>query len=250
MIKSFAKINIFLKITGKMLYRGQAYHTISSRFMLYRDLYDEMEISFNSEEFQILGNFDCSLEKNTIYQAYKEILPFLNQEQKEAISHLKINVHKKIPSGGGLGGGSSNAAIFLQWVNDFCGLALNNEKLCEIGSKVGSDVPFFVSGFEMANVSGRGEIVEFYDEEALKVEIINPHIPTNTARIYEEYSKNFYKPTQENWLNLENQKILEKSALEANDLLAPLLKIHPNLNHWVKEGGFLSGSGSCFWRVV
>lgn len=250
MIKSFAKINIFLKITGKMAYKGQDYHTLHSRFMLYKDLYDEIEISLDSKEFEILGNFDCSLERNTIYRAYKEILPFLNQQQREILSHLQIIVNKKIPSGGGLGGGSSNAASFLCWVNDFCKLDLEKERLCEIGSRVGSDVPFFVSGYTMANVSGRGEIVEFYDEEALKVEIINPNIPSNTAQIYKEYSKSFYKPTQENWFCLENNKILEKSALEVNDLLSPLLKIYPNFNDFVKQGFFLSGSGSCFWRVV
>ncbi|MDE5603741.1 MAG: 4-(cytidine 5'-diphospho)-2-C-methyl-D-erythritol kinase, partial [Helicobacter sp.] len=172
MIRSFAKINIFLKITGRILYQGQSYHTLSSRFMLYKDLYDEMEISLNGEAFEILGNFDCPLEKNTIYQAYQEILPYLNEEQKEKISHLKIVVNKKIPSGGGLGGGSSNAASFLQWVNSSCELGLNKEELCKIGSRVGSDVAFFVSGFEMANVSGRGEILECYEEEALKIEII------------------------------------------------------------------------------
>ncbi|MDE5591659.1 MAG: 4-(cytidine 5'-diphospho)-2-C-methyl-D-erythritol kinase, partial [Helicobacter sp.] len=231
-IQSFAKVNLFLKITGKKNYQQGQYHTIFSRFMIYKDLYDEMEISFDNPCFDVLGDFDCPLSENTIYKAYKELLPYVSEEKKQQISHLKIEVQKKIPSGGGLGGGSSNAASFLKWVNDALEINLSQEVLVKIGQRVGSDVAFFISGFEMAHVSGRGEILECYQKELpLKIEIINSKITCCTSKIYSEYAKNFFKPVDSNlikvWESLNNHEILKKSPLEANDLLAPLLNLYP-----------------------
>ena len=249
MLKSYAKINIFLKITGKMLVDGTQYHALASRFMLVENLFDCMEISLGAKEFQLLGNFDCENEQNTIYKAYKALLPFVNSEKKEILSHLKVEVEKKIPSGAGLGGGSSNAGVFLRFINTNFELNLSTQTLNKIASFVGSDVPFFASGEKIANVSGRGEIIESYKEAPFSVEIFYPQVHCDTKEVYQNYAKKFYKPSNKSWLNYTNTEILQNSPLQNNDLLQSVLDLYPNLKEYANQGYFLSGSGSCFWQA-
>lgn len=253
MFYSYAKVNLFLKIVGKITYDNQEYHSLLSRFMLIPHLFDTLEVS-QSDDFQICGDFDCPKEQNTLYKAYQAILPYVNQEQKHFLNHLKIEVEKKIPSGGGLGGGSSNAAAFLCWVNETLDLKITPAILNQIALKVGSDVPFFVSKAKIANVRGRGEIIEVCEDLPFEVEIITPKIHCNTAEVYRHYASKFYlasinqeKITQ-HWANLNNVKILQNTPYENNDLLPAVLDLYPKLQEFADLGLFLSGSGSCFFK--
>lgn len=252
--KSYAKINLFLKIVGKTQVNGINYHLLESRFMRVSHLYDVLTFDWSAQDFEVVGNFDCPMQQNTIYKAYRLLLPYLKESQKEALKHLRVLVDKKILSGGGLGGGSSNAACFLQGIHQKLKLDLDKQTLMNLGAQVGSDVPFFLSGLEIANVEGRGEIVESCDQEPFEVEIIIPKISCNTAKVFQKYSDSFYQEAKikqiksQNWLKKANQEIFTKSALENNDLLAAVLLLYPQLESYVKENLFLSGSGSCFWR--
>ncbi|PZT47816.1 4-(cytidine 5'-diphospho)-2-C-methyl-D-erythritol kinase [Helicobacter valdiviensis] len=252
-MKTYAKINIFLKITGKMQEDSISYHTLVSRFMRVGNLYDVLEFQEGHSNFEVCGNFDCKMEQNTIYKSYLALLEVCTKEQKEFLNALKVEVEKNIPTGSGLGGGSSNAAGFILWVNQKLGLNLTKEELYKIGAKVGSDVPFFLSEEEIANVEGRGEIIKNTQERTFKVEIITPKIHANTKEIYKLYAKKFYAPISTNeaksWLDISNQDVFKKDAISLNDLLLPLLEIYPSLKEYLKEGYFLSGSGSSFWRV-
>lgn len=258
--KSYAKINLFLKIVGKTNVNGINYHLLQSRFMKVSNLYDTLFFDWNAQSFEIVGCFGCSMEQNTIYKAYDLLKPYLREWQNKALKHLKVCVDKKIPSGGGLGGGSSNAACFLQVVNQELKLNLDWQTLMNLGAQVGSDVPFFLSGLEIANVEGRGEIIEScnkgkesQDFAPFEVEIVTPKIHCETAKVFKKYSDSFYKEAKiqqtkaQNWLKISNQEILQKSAFENNDLFVAVLALYPKLESYVKEGLFLSGSGSCFW---
>ncbi|RDU61460.1 hypothetical protein [Helicobacter sp. MIT 14-3879] len=96
-------------------------------------------------EFILQGNFDCEIESNLIYKAYKILL-----EENSAVNRdwqnkvLYIKVIKNIPTGSGLGGGSVNAAISLIVFNTLFGLNLSVKKLLRYAQELGSDVPFFV----------------------------------------------------------------------------------------------------------
>ncbi|MDQ1340116.1 MAG: 4-diphosphocytidyl-2-C-methyl-D-erythritol kinase, partial [Campylobacterota bacterium] len=153
--KSYAKINVYLKIVGFK----DGYHLINSRFVIVKELYDLMWFEKSAGlEFEIVGDFDCPKEQNTIYKAYKALIK--HQPKKEIADFVKNNkavVYKNIPSFAGLGGGSSNAATFLLMINKALNLNLSKEELNEIGLEVGADVPFFLSGFKSATVSGIGE---------------------------------------------------------------------------------------------
>jgi 4-diphosphocytidyl-2-C-methyl-D-erythritol kinase len=247
---AYAKVNIFLKITGT---RGE-YHTLSSRFMRVQNLFDTLWFEPKSTpEFEIRGNFDCDVSSNTIYKAYKYLLATTRSEKLSTFFETHaVCVEKKIPSFAGLGGGSSDAATFLHMCNDELKLELCVEGLANIGSRVGADVPFFVYGYKSANVRGIGEIVEPFDEPLLDFEITTPELQISTPAVYRYYREHNYAPiSEEEASKLEatsSKEILASiNSKEANDLYSAALGCYPILQE--KEGWFFSGSGSSFFRI-
>ena len=244
--KSYAKVNIFLKIVGT---RG-AYHELISRFIRVENLYDT--ISFqpkekDDKEFELIGNFGCEKKKNTIYKAYK-LLP------KTDFFHThKIVVEKNIPEFAGLGGGSSNAATFLTLTNEVLKLGFSKEKLATLGAKIGADVPFFIHEFKSANVSGIGEIVKEFDEEILDIKTVTPKIECDTAKVYQKFRSSYIDEIDVDFAKelstLSSKEILNNyKAQELNDLLLPCLDIYEELKNYNKPDWFFSGSGSTFFK--
>lgn len=248
--KAYAKVNIFLKITGM---RGQ-YHTLSSRFMRVSHLFDTLWFeSKSTPEFEIRGNFDCDVASNTIYKAYKHLFAAIRSEKlSDFFESYAVCVDKKIPSFAGLGGGSSDAAMFLKMCNEELDLGLTIEELAEIGANVGADVPFFVYGYESANVSGIGEIVEKYDEPLIDFDVITPNIQISTPAVYRYYREHLYNPiSAEEAQRLESapsrELLASMAPKEANDLYRSALGCYEALEE--KAGWFFSGSGSSFFRI-
>lgn len=249
-MKSFAKVNIFLKITGKR----DNYHTLFSRFMIVKNLYDTIDFKKNdTDTFCIDGNFSCALEKNTIYKAYSLLKQTTNNKDIEQFfkSH-KIVIDKNIPEFAGLGGGSANASTFLKMINEELNLKLTIEQLCDIGKQIGADVPFFLYDYDSANVSGVGEIVKPYKENALDITTFTPQIQCDTPSVYKKFRSDFYKEYK-NEKYLENISSLDYLAIhsiaEANDLYLPALALYPNLKNHQKDDWFFSGSGSSFFMI-
>lgn len=255
--RAYAKVNIFLKITGT---RGN-YHEIVSRFMKVDNLYDELEFvkkedtDARANEFKIIGDFSCTTEQNTIYKAYfalKEATA--SQKLEELMQSYAIKVSKNIPAFAGLGGGSSDAATYLKMCNNCLNLGLSLNELAMIGLKVGADVPFFVYGYDSANVSGIGEVVEEFKEELLNIETYTPKIEISTPRVYTVYREDFFAPvdgfkTEELKETYSVDILKEMSADEANDLFKPALQEYTELKNHFRAGYYFSGSGSSFFRI-
>jgi len=256
--KAYAKVNIFLKITGR---RGD-YHEIVSRFVRVKNLYDELSFvpkeqsGARANSFSIVGDFDCEVEQNTIYKSYFALRDATKSAALEQLmQNYSIAVEKNIPAFAGLGGGSSDAATYLRMCNNVLGLGLSLNELAEIGLSVGADVPFFVYGYESANVSGIGEVVEEYKERELNIETFTPKIEISTPRVYKAYRENFYAPIDgflaQKLKSMESLEILESmSADEANDLFGPALQEYKELKSHYKHGYYFSGSGSSFFKVI
>ena len=248
--RSYAKVNIFLKIVGLR----DNYHLIASRFVRVKNLFDTISfIKKDVDNFSIEGNFSCVLEKNTVYKAYKELEKF--DEVKEFFKKNIVRIDKNIPEFAGLGGGSSNCATFLNMVNQACNLNLSKEELAKIGSNIGADVPFFVYEFDSANVSGIGEIVEEFKEESLNIEVITPKIACDTGKIYKNFREKFYKELNKDEVKelfVTNSKdILKKFSInEANDLYFSALDLNQDLKKFEKDNWFFSGSGSSFFKIL
>jgi len=255
--KAYAKVNIFLKITGTR----ENYHEIISRFMRVNSLYDELsfvskeDVNAKANEFKIIGDFACTTEQNTIYKAYFALKNKTNSQALEKLMQTHaIKVNKNIPAFAGLGGGSSDAATYLKMCNEVLDLGLSLNELASIGLEVGADVPFFIYGYESANVSGIGEVVEEFKEESLEIETYTPKIEISTPRVYKIYREDFYNPID----GFEVQRLKETKSIEilktmsptqANDLFEPALRAYRELKQHYKSGYHFSGSGSSFFRV-
>lgn len=254
-MRAYAKVNIFLKIVGTRA----NYHEIFSRFMRVDSLYDE--VVFNKKDspnsdFELSGNFGCSISQNSIYKAYNILLNAISQskqkELKEFFYYHKIDVEKNIPFFAGLGGGSSDAATFLKMSNDILNLGFNVDELAKLGVGVGADVAFFTYGYGSANVSGIGEIVEEFSEDLLDFDIYTPPLEISTPKVYKSYREHFFDPQQDiSHIALKNSKeVLDSFDIyEANDLYLPATREYKELESYYKSGYFFSGSGSSFFKV-
>ena len=186
-VYSPAKINIFLKIEGREVKSGM--HFLNSLFAPI-DLFDTIEIA-ESSVFSITTegiSENIPTEKNIIFKAHSALQSYIGKE----LPKFEVKIRKSIPSGAGLGGGSSNAAAFLKFLNGYCKLKLSLAQLIEIASKIGSDVPFFVLG-KPAIVKGLGEKTEpvHLPQADDFFVLVNPEIHVNTGLAYSLFDK-FY----------------------------------------------------------
>ena len=118
-----AKINLFLKVLGK---KDDTFHELES-LLVFTDLLDELEVNKSDKlSIKITGEFAAFLdEKNNLFL---DILKYFTQKFKIS-QNLEIKIVKNIPIGGGLGGGSSNAASFMMTLNEIFALNLSKEEL-------------------------------------------------------------------------------------------------------------------------
>ena len=146
-----AKINLFLHITSK---RADGYHNLQTIFQLL-DYGDEITFSLRNdgEINRIYGNETIPPDKDLILRSANTL-----KKYSKSKAGVDIGVIKKIPLGGGLGGGSSNAATVLIALNDLWNLKLPKSELLDIGQTLGADVPVFVNGYS-AWAEGKGDIL-------------------------------------------------------------------------------------------
>jgi len=248
-INSYPKVNLFLKITGFK----DGYHQIISRFLLVENIHDVIE--FRKKErsgFNIVG-FDFPVEQNLIYKVYKKIEHL--KGVKDFFDSHDIVVTKNIPQGGGLGGGSSNAAAFLNLTHEVLNLNLSKFELSEFASSVGADIPFFIHGYKCANVSGFGEIVEEFKDSDFEVKLFTNSIHCDTALVYKNYKAKFFSPIEkekvEYYKNLKlNEFLSSHDCFKANDLYKSAIDLYPELLNYKKDNLFFSGSGSTFFEIL
>lgn len=177
-IRSFAKINVGLEVRGL---RPDGYHNIRTLFQSIA-LHDCLTFKESAKPEICLRGSDRRIswnEDNLIYQAAA-----LLRRQTGCGRGVSIFVEKNIPPGGGLGGGSSNAAAVLWALNRMWSLNLSLSRLQELGRRMGSDVPFFLSG-GLCLGSRRGDrIRELPELENLKCLLIYENFSIATVDIY------------------------------------------------------------------
>ena len=186
-IKSFSKINLGLKITGR---RNDGFHNINSIF-IENDLHDVIRFE-QSDSLEIKFKNQIIPEVNTVSNAINVISDYCNLNKKNI--KYKITVIKNIPVGSGLGGGSSNAAYIIKTINKIYDLGLRNYDLEKLAIKIGSDVPFFISG-KVKQISGIGEVIKTIDSTFLKNKIfllVFPDFSVSTKWAYGKIKKDLY----------------------------------------------------------
>ena len=178
-IRSYAKINLCLNITGK---RKDGYHEldmvmvpISLHDSLVVDLLKKSPDNFVTVDDFSIGSFNYNLATFSI-DKLRSVYHF---DEK-----FRILIHKVIPIQAGLGGGSSNAACSLKAVNELLNLGASDEELMEIGKTLGCDIPFFVK-CRPARCKGLGEILEPIEiKNNYYVLIVKPEAGCSTREVY------------------------------------------------------------------
>ncbi len=177
--RAFAKLNLSLKILAK---RPDGFHDIET-LMQNISLYDDISVADTGDGIVVSCDDPAvpSGEGNICHKAAKRMMDISG---KKGVS---IDIKKNIPSGAGLGGGSSDAAAVLNALNGLWDIGLSRGRLIEIAAELGSDVPFFIEGGR-AFCTGRGEIVrKLPDESPSHYVIIKPDESVPTKWAYEEY---------------------------------------------------------------
>ncbi|MDY5441602.1 MAG: 4-(cytidine 5'-diphospho)-2-C-methyl-D-erythritol kinase [Candidatus Enteromonas sp.] len=250
-IKSYAKINVSLKVVG-ILENG--YHDLEM-VNLPLDLHDVITI----DPLPIAGDtyITCndlrlvSMKGNLCTRALEAL-----RSKYGFKDNFRISIHKCIPFAAGLGGGSSNAAVVLQSINKMLRLGASKEELAEIGLSLGADVPYFLNPVP-AIVRGIGEsITPVPMKDDCYCLIVKPEEGLSTSEIY-RHSDEFPKETINTAAVVEGlaEGNFEKiSANRGNDLYPAakaLLPVIERIVTEIKDEGFavaaMSGSGSaCF----
>lgn len=176
-----AKINIGLRITGK---RDDGFHNIETIFYPVC-LCDALEFIVPEEPLKedtlvVTGSLAGQVQvDNLVMKAVRKV------REAKAFPFLRIHLHKSIPAGAGLGGGSSDASAFMNALNKYFRLGLSNETLKHLSGGLGSDCPFFIDSVP-SFAKGRGEILAPVKPfpEGFHLILVNPGIHINTREAY------------------------------------------------------------------
>jgi len=237
-----AKINLFLHVVGK---RSDGYHNLQTVFQ-FLDYGDELFFQLN-QLGEITRSYDLGFSESDdlCLRAANMLKKYASQQ-----SGVTIGLKKRLPMGGGLGGGSSNAATVLLALNSLWELGLSRQKLADIGLTLGADVPVFVMG-QSAWAEGVGEQLSPIELLEPWYVVLNPQISVSTAQIF---ANKHLTPAQE----MKKIRALEKgidSGFGENQLEAIVRAEYPQVNsliEWLGKYGLprMSGSGASVFMPV
>jgi len=242
-----AKINIGLNVVSK---RKDGFHNIETVFLPVKGLNDAIEyIASDKTSLAISGiKIEGNPNDNLVLKAYQLM------KDRFDIPPLSIHLHKVIPSGAGLGGGSSDASFMLNSLADYFQLPLLQKDLTEFAAQLGSDCAFFILN-KSAIASGRGEILEpvLTGAENKKLLIIKPPFSINTKDAYSGVRVS--EPSQR-LKDLINLPIGEWKNEIQNDFESSTFKWFPELKE-IKQKLYemgalyasMSGSGSAMFGI-
>lgn len=243
------KINLGLNITEK---RTDGFHNIETVFypVNWCDALEIIEGGDNAIEIIQSGlSVNVNAEENIVFKAWKA----LTFDHK--IPNIKVYLHKVLPMGAGLGGGSSDAAFFLKMANNKFNLGLSTVKLIEIAKTLGADCAFFI---ENKPVFGVGKGDEFssvmVDLSNYHILVVYPSINSNTKNAYEGVKP--AKPARSVKEIIENEPIHNWKNTLFNDFEKSIFQKYPEIEilkvSMYKTGAIyasLSGSGSAVFGI-
>jgi len=241
-----AKVNLGLYITEK---RTDGFHSIETIFLPIPSLCDILEVLpqehqqedvvFSESGLEVDGDF----ESNLCVKAYKHL------NKHNPLPKVAMHLHKQIPMGAGLGGGSANGAFTLKMLNELTGNRVNNDELKNIALELGSDCPFFLTN-KPCFATGRGEQLHELELNLSGVYIllVNPSIHVSTGMAY---SLSNPKPAVTDLRKIAHIPYHQWKTHVHNDFEKVVFPLHveiKELKEWLYQlGAFyasMSGSGS------
>ena len=255
MTKAYAKINLGINVINKD--EKDSYHNLDM-IVVPIELHDRIEIEVLPFGFDTLITSDDKElptdETNIVYKVEKAL-----QERCQYKEKLRIHIHKIIPVGAGLGGGSADGAAVLIGINKLLKLKLSLDELCQIGLKVGSDIPFCLRNIA-SRVQGKGNILTpIKQKKKHEVLIVFPKQGLSTKDVYINYDKVGSTSFADiegiiNALEKDDLVLLKKSMANqledsAADLYPGLLPIKKEMMSEGLDNVVMSGSGSSLFSI-
>ena len=251
-LPAFAKINWFLRVSGR---REDGFHEICTAFQTI-SLRDNLTFS-ESDEFVLTCDQPNILvdERNLIVRAGAALRAKFGIKKG-----ARVNLQKRIPAPGGLGGGSSDAAVALFGLAKFWQIEINFDDLCEIGARLGSDVPFFFFGGTALGIGRGTEIFSIDEREEKFMLVVAPEIDVSTARAFAGLNAvgltNQSPESILKYCRSEAEKLNLRHCNLENDFEPTVFKIQPEIKR-VKEKllesgasrALMSGSGASVYAV-
>lgn len=249
-INAPAKINLGLQVLNK---RADGFHSINS-LMTRVPVFDKINLeSADKLVFECDTDLGIPNEKNIAYLAAKQLMNKLNISEG-----IKITLKKVIPAGGGLGGGSSDAAAVMKGICSYFKIPDSDELskiLYDIACSLGSDVPFFLQNGS-AIATGRGEILQYFDYTLpWTVQIVAPNFGINTGIAYQNLNRDgeeYYTIDYSKYFKFLNSHPVLLKQIFRNDFVYPEMENASEFQFIIGkmyEAGALfasmSGSGSC-----
>jgi len=243
-----AKLNIGLNITGK---RADGYHDIESVFLPigYSDVLELLPGNAAETSLKMTGlPIDGATTSNLIWKAWQLLAERYN------IAPVQLHLHKTIPMGAGLGGGSADGAFALILLNNFFKLGLDDATLESLALELGSDCPFFIRNTPQL-VTGRGEVMEPFelDLAGYWLALLSPEIHIGTREAYANV-----QPGQPSYSLTEalQQPVAEWRNVVENQFERSVFPNHPQLQklkqQLYKAGALyasMTGSGSSMYGI-
>jgi 4-diphosphocytidyl-2-C-methyl-D-erythritol kinase len=230
------KLNLGLHIVSK---RDDGFHNLETVFFPFnfKDALEIIKSPDNEPDFSFTSSgLSISGEKkdNLCYKAYA-----LVKNNHPHIPAIQMHLHKTIPMGAGMGGGSADAAFTIKLLNQLFDLKMPLNEIHEMAAVLGSDCPFFIKN-KTCFASGRGEILEeiILDLSDYKILVIHPGIHINTAWAFSQI-----KPATpvKSIKEIISQPISTWKSALINDFEEPVFKKHPELNV-IKNALYASGA--------
>ena len=236
-ILAYAKINVSLRVLSR---REDGFHEIDSLIQTV-DLADEISVRRSGDSLSVENSLGIAQQDDLAWKAARLVL-----DEKGAHCGMQINIHKRIPTGAGLGGGSSDAAAVMWAVDRLTPPTLAAEKLLTMGAQLGSDVPLFLHG-GLVRATGRGErITPIFPPRREHFVLVVPNVHCDTPSVYRKVSSR---------VTLKHDRSRE-AQLGENDLYEAAIFLYPELTPYAQaiEGldakyAGMSGSGSTFYAA-
>lgn len=253
-LPSFAKINLSLRVSGR---RTDGYHEIRTVFQTVT-LHDQLTLEALPD-----GRFELACDTDGIPVGETNLIWRAAVALREAFgvrAGARVRLQKRIPVGGGLGGGSSNAAITLLGLSHLWEIQTGRDELAKIGGRLGADVPFFLTGGKALGMGRGTEIQPLADGPHFHLLIVTPLIAVSTAQAYAALdAPALTKAESAANLPISRESLDFSDSLRqglVNDFEPVVFRLYPEIErardallHAGARGALLSGSGASVFGV-
>ena len=248
-IKSYCKINLFLNVIKKL---KNGYHNIES-LITFCELHDVITISKivnKKDKINFTGKFKKNIDKNL--NTITKLLDLLRKKKYLTNKFFKIDIQKNIPHGSGLGGGSSNAANILNFLNLKMKLKIRKNDIKKLAKKIGFDVPINLERKNTFLTGANNKIIRINKKYNFNLLIVYPNLICSTKMIYNK-NKKITLSKSKTFLQVEQKKkLINLLVKQSNDLQDSVVKIYPEIKKIIdyiksQQGCYFSritGSGS------